>query len=120
LKSISRDPSKFILPAYSLRAGAAYTVALSLGDASASVGILVAAGRVHSLISGGLFRSMREQTTLTLDASPSYDEDVATMTGARAGLRFVWYAYITVVKVVVGGSIYLSIYLSTVIYSNPC
>jgi hypothetical protein len=91
LKSISRDPSKFILPAYSLRAGAAYTVALSLGGASASVGILVATGSVHSGILGGLFRSMREETTLTLDASPSYDEDIPTLTGARAGLRFDWF-----------------------------
>ena len=91
VKSISRDPSKFILPAYSLQAGAAYTVALSLGGASASVGILVAVGSLHSVVSGGLFRSMREQATLTLDASQSYDDDVATLTGVRAGLRFAWY-----------------------------
>ena len=91
LKSISRDPSKFILPAYSLQAGASYTVTLTLSGTSASVGIIVAAGNVQSMISGGLVRSMREQTTLTLDASQSYDEDVATLTGVRAGLRFAWY-----------------------------
>jgi REJ domain len=94
LKSISRDPSKFILSAYSLQAGITYTVVLSLGGASASVGILVAVGSVHCVVSGGLFRSMREHDTLTLDASPSYDEDVAAQTGVRAGLRFAWYYYI--------------------------
>ena len=93
LKSVSRDASKFILPAYSLKAGAAYTIALSFGGASASVGILVAVGSVRSVVAGGLARSLREQTTLTLDASQSYDEDVAALTGVRAGLRFAWYVY---------------------------
>ena len=67
---------------------------LSLGGAYASVGILVAVGSVHSVVSGGLFRSMREQDSLTLDASPSFDEDVPVLTGLRAGLRFAWYHYI--------------------------
>ena len=94
LKSVSRDASKFILPAYSLKAGAAYTIALSFGGASASVGILVAVGSVRSVVAGGLARSLREQTTLTLDASQSFDEDVAALTGVRAGLRFAWYIYV--------------------------
>ena len=96
LKSISKDASKFILPPYSLQVKSFYTVTLTASivgnsnSASASVSVYVSVGNIHSIVTGGLYRSMKVDSKIILDASRSYDEDVNGVTGAQAGLVFVW------------------------------
>jgi len=93
LLSASKDPSKYLLPAYSLQAGSFYQVTLSVSAAgsvqssSASVQVYVKTGAVLAAIGGGLVRTMRVSGTIEVDASASYDEDVS---GTAQGLLFTW------------------------------
>ncbi|KAJ1422853.1 REJ domain-containing protein, partial [Ochromonadaceae sp. CCMP2298] len=91
LTSASKDPSKYLLPAYSLQAGSFYQVTLSVSagsvSASASVQVFVKTGAVLAAIGGGLVRTMRVSGSIELDASASYDEDVR---GTAQGLLFAW------------------------------
>jgi hypothetical protein len=94
--SISRDPSKFILPAYSLRSNTYYTVSISVyvensaQSAKATTTVLVPVGGLYAVLSDGLTRSMRAGSSIVIDASSSYDEDVSVLTGTAAGLLFSW------------------------------
>jgi hypothetical protein len=94
--STSRDPAKYLLPAYTLTAGVFYRILLSISavgsaqSSEVSVQVYVQPGNVVAAVSGGLTRSVRVSDTLTLDASGSRDEDIPTATGLAAGLRFTW------------------------------
>ena len=92
----SRDPSKFILRAGSLRTGFFYQVALlvraagSSESSSTSTQVYVQPGRVVGVIASGDAQNLRAGDTLVLDASGSYDEDVDGVVGPAAGLGFQW------------------------------
>ena len=96
VSSISRDPSKFILPAYSLRSNTYHTVSVSVSvensaqSAKATTTVLVPVGGLYAVLSDGLTRSMRAGSSIVIDASSSYDEDVSVLTGTAAGLLFSW------------------------------
>lgn len=96
LNSQSKDGSVFILPAFMLPTSSAYRIqvtaiyrTLSL-QTSASVHVYVAVGDVVAVFLGGNSRTVRMDSTLMLDASQSYDEDVQYLTGHRCGLAFNW------------------------------
>jgi hypothetical protein len=92
----SRDPAKYLLPAYSLTAGSFYRITLSVSavgsaqSSEVSVQVYVQPGSVVAAVPGGLTRAVRVSDTLTLDASGSRDEDIPTATGPAAGLRYTW------------------------------
>jgi hypothetical protein len=94
LPSISPDPRAFRLPAFSLSVGALYTVTLtvrhtvSLKSTSASVRLVVAQGSVVAVLTGSSEKGLRMNDELMIDASLSYDEDNAVVTGALSGLSF--------------------------------
>ena len=96
LVSRSKDPSRLLLPAYSLTVGAVYDVALtvtiteSLQSASAGIQVVVEEGAIVAVVAGGSSRTMRVEERLLLDATPSYDEDQVGVTGTTAGLQFAW------------------------------
>jgi sugar lactone lactonase YvrE len=93
--STSRDPTKFILPPYSLEKNTIYSVQLltSFGSVSAltSVNVAVGIGNLVLVVLGGTStRIVREMDGLNIDASKSYDSDVVGKTGLGAGLFFSW------------------------------
>ena len=96
VSSISNDPSKLILPPYSVRANTYYTVQVtvtikgSLKSAAASCVLFVAVGKVVSVVAGGQSRNVKVLSSMSIDASSSYDEDVKGVTGTAAGLLFEW------------------------------
>eukprot|EP01032_Pedospumella_encystans_P039217 gene39217-biopygen20282 len=96
LLSESRDPSKFRLSAYRLTPMKTYDILLTVtntlfGTSSfASVSVFVQQGAVVAQVSGGSVQSIRFGGSLVLDASNSYDQDVADKTGTEAGLAFAW------------------------------
>ena len=94
--SISSNPAAFKLDAYTLEAGFTYrlvlaaTITATLSTASTTVSVLVVPGDVVAVLASGTDRSVRLNDTITLDASPSYDEDIPDLTGVDAGLLFSW------------------------------
>jgi hypothetical protein len=94
LGSTSRDPTKFVLPAYSLQSLSTYTVTVTYTAitstatfaASSAASVFVIQGAVVAVIAGGNFQSLRADAAGLLDGSSSYDEDLlATGTGLRYG-----------------------------------
>ena len=81
LSSVSRDPSRFSLPAYNLTVDATYivTITASVGKASTSVSVTVyvAHGVVTAAVMGGYTRSIPADQDILLDASISTDDDAA-------------------------------------------
>ena len=96
IQSISKDSGKFILPAYTLLTKSYYKVLLSVNiightvSATAVSYIYVGFGNVQCIVSGGQYRNMIVGSTIILDASRSYDEDVYGLTGTDTELRFAW------------------------------
>ena len=96
MSSVSNDPSKLILSPYILTANTYYTVQVtvtikgSLKTAAASCVLFVSVGKVVSVVSGGQSRNVKVQSSMRIDASNSYDEDVKGLTGTAAGLFFDW------------------------------
>ena len=94
--SISKDPSKLLLPPYSLSSNTFYTIRVtvtiksSLKSAVASCILFVDVGKIVSMVSGGQSRNMKVLSSISIDASTSYDEDVKGVTGTAAGLLFDW------------------------------
>ena len=94
--SLSKDPSKFILPPYSLQANTVYTVKVTAYIAGTSrssyysVNVLVGSGGLHLIVAGGLVRFMKVSSSITLDASNSYDDDQPGIAGQGAGLLYQW------------------------------
>ena len=96
LTSVSNDPSKLLLSPYSLSSNSFYTVQVtvtikgSLKSAAASCVLFVAVGKVVSVVTGGQSRNMKARSSISIDASKSYDEDVKGLAGTAAGLLFDW------------------------------
>ena len=96
LVSVSKDPSKFVLPANSLSPGRNYRVvvtvlnAYSKGATSAAVAIVTTPGDIVVSIDGSPVQAIAESTSTTLDASASFDSDVPGVLGAASGLIFTW------------------------------
>jgi hypothetical protein len=96
LRSTSKDPSKFLLAAYSLSAGSSYDISVTAAitgasqSSSTAVQAFVRSGAVQAVIKGGYSTALRIGEKLTVDASGSYDEDRNGVYGASAGLFFSW------------------------------
>ena len=96
LVSLSKDPAKLVLPPFSLSSNMFYTIQVtvtlqgSLKSATASCVVFVPVGKIVSVISGSQSRNMRELSSISLNASRSYDEDQNGVTGTAAGLFFSW------------------------------
>eukprot|EP01034_Spumella_vulgaris_P034102 gene34102-42050_t len=96
--SQSKDPSQFLLPAYSLSVGSIYDIKLTASllssslSSSGSVRVLVIQSPLMASVVGGNSRNILLSTGLTLDASLSYDPDVASgpTSASKAGLTFSW------------------------------
>eukprot|EP01042_Synura_sphagnicola_P005054 gene5054-6438_t len=80
--SVSRDPSRFVLPSFSFQGTSLYRILLnattSTSTASAAVTVSVGDGKVVAVVQGGAGRGVkgvRVGGVVTLDASKSYDED---------------------------------------------
>ena len=92
LVSESKQANVFKLPSYALKVQSLYDVSLSVVNAATLKGSLTAVqvfvdpGDVHAVIVGGSVRSVRVSSSITLDASLSYDDDSSDMTG----LTFLW------------------------------
>ena len=95
LASSSKDPTKLVLPAYSLQANTLYTVIVSAAadgqSAQSSTQVYVTAGDLIAVVKGGTTsRTVRVGESLSFDASNSYDEDLQGVVGTAAGLTFSW------------------------------
>ncbi|RYG68135.1 hypothetical protein EON64_05855, partial [archaeon] len=103
LVSSSKDPSRFLLAAYSLQVGAIYLItasasliypsmpALLSASTSASTQVLVVSGDLIASIDGGNIRSVRIGQSLILNASRSFDEDIKfAFTSTHPALYFTW------------------------------
>ena len=124
ISSRSKDPSKFLVPSYSLRTLVLYTIKLSVSQvgnpktSSTSAQVYIIQSNIVAAISGGLIRSMHPQQTLTIDGSSSYDEDIPGLTGSDAGLIFSWSCneispqFLNTCGVTVVGGLYTSSYFS--------
>ena len=66
------------------------TIKGSLKTVAASCVLFVSVGKVVSVVSGGQSRNVKVQSSMRIDASNSYDEDVKGLTGTAAGLFFDW------------------------------
>ena len=94
--SVSKDLSKFILPAYSLTAKLFYSVMLmvtieeTLQSSSLVTTIFVQQGKLVPIVTGGLSRNLKVLSSLIIDASNSFDEDMFGVTGESAGLSLSW------------------------------
>ena len=81
INSISKDPSKLLLPSYSLKSNTIYDISLSVTTkdsslfSSTSVKVYVTVGNVFAIIEGGGARTMRIGESLVLNGLRSYDED---------------------------------------------
>jgi hypothetical protein len=96
LRSTSQNPAVFRLNPYALSVGSLYQISLnatalvSFESATASVFVDVQPANIVASIVGGTPKSYKQGDPFTVDASRSYDEDVAVRTGAAAGLKFEW------------------------------
>ena len=96
ITSTSKDPSKYILPPYSLQANAMYAIKViaSISGTSRSsyysVNVLVGSGGLHVIIAGGLVRFVRVGSAIVVDATSSFDDDQPGVVGQNAGLLYHW------------------------------
>jgi hypothetical protein len=97
--STSKDPSRFVLPSYSLLSNHTYEVILTVSSelgyfqsTSTSVQVFVNEGSLLVKIKGGINeRNIRSGESLSLDAANSYDEDKGeSIHESEAGLHFEW------------------------------
>ena len=99
ITSKSKDPSKFLLPAFTLNTQVVYDIKLSVAQSgnpktsTTNAQIYVIQSNIVAVISGGSMRSMHPQDSLIIDGSNSYDEDIPGLTGIDAGLVFSWSCY---------------------------
>ena len=84
VKSLSRDPSRFSIPAYSLLVDRTYTVTITAkagpSSSSVSVSVYVAYGDLAAAVVGGYIRSSPVDKAFVLDASISTDADTPLLT----------------------------------------
>ena len=84
IKSLSRDPSRFLIPAYSLLVDRTYTITITAkagsSSSSVSVSVYVAYGDLTAAVVGGYIRSSPVDKVFVLDASISTDADTPLST----------------------------------------
>eukprot|EP01032_Pedospumella_encystans_P021074 gene21074-23917_t len=96
IRSSSVDPSVFRLAPFTLNVGHQYSVLLTVRSrlsglsSTAAVAVTVPASNLVAKITGGAQRSLKYESSFTLDASRSYDEDVQGLFGVKAGLSYTW------------------------------
>lgn len=101
LKSASQNPAIFRVSSFVLPSGASFmaTVMVVYIDpangavstpSATSVRVNVVPGAIIATIKGGAKRLVQTDTTTTISAASSFDQDVTGQTGARAGLQFSW------------------------------
>jgi hypothetical protein len=92
--SSSKDPSKFVLSAYSLQINTAYQVQATASyqgsSSSVSIQINVISGALVPFIEGGADQVVRAGGLLVLDGSKSYDQNENTVVGNSPGLLYSW------------------------------
>jgi hypothetical protein len=94
LISTAKDPSKFIVPAYSLQLNTGYQVQVTASyqgsSSSVSTQINVVSGELTPIIQGGNDRVVRAGASLLLDGSKSSDQNKKDSSGLSAGLSYSW------------------------------
>jgi len=96
VNSISKDPSKFYVEAFTLQTYTMYEIKLTvtmistLQSSTTSVLVYVNPSPIIAIIGGGFDRAMPMDGKLLLDGSKSYDKDVQGFTGIQAGLVYSW------------------------------
>jgi hypothetical protein len=92
--SSARDPSRLVLPSFSLQVSTVYKVEVTASmngqSSSYAVQVAVQSGELVAVVEGGLEQSMRVSTLLVIDGVASYDEDHPSVTGVAAGLVYKW------------------------------
>ena len=94
--SVSIRPNEFILPPYVLESLSLYNVTVSVWSSisglssTAVVEVFVDQSGVEAQVVGGSFQSINFGSSNVLNASTSYDKDIARLTGLNAGLDFQW------------------------------
>jgi hypothetical protein len=92
--SSSRNPSQFLVSAYTLSVGVTYTMTVTVYDvrsqraSTSNVNVYVAASTLVAAVSGGLSKSVRQLTSFSVDGSISYDNDQKNQ--GNSGLLFSW------------------------------
>ena len=95
----NRDPRRLVIAPYSMRPGEHYVVTMmvqvmadddfvELSAVNCSVEVAVASGRVLAVLSGGDRRQVAVGTQLSVDAGPSYDEDLSPLDGWLLGFQW--------------------------------
>jgi hypothetical protein len=94
LLSTAKDPSKFILPAYSLQLNSGYQVQVTAtyqgSSSSVSTQVNVISGELIPVIQGGNDQVVRAGAVLSLDGSKSSDQNKKGVIGFSAGLSYSW------------------------------
>ena len=95
ITSVSKDPSKLILGSNYFNPNTNYRIIVTANfndqQISSFVNIAVGSGALQLLwVGGNAGRNVRAGSTLVLDASNSYDEDIKGFTGLEAGLTYSW------------------------------
>jgi len=97
MTSNSQDITKFGLSKYTLATGVLYTIQLSVYSTVsqkatvAAVGVFVEPGTIQAVIAGGSIQSaQRGGSSLSLDASASFDEDEDPAGALSTSLSYVW------------------------------
>lgn len=97
LSSMSSDPRRFQVAPHTLLPGANYTLFITAADAilglsgSANISVRVVRSALSAVISGGN-RLVTVGSNISISAAESRDPDVASASGAMAGLTFSWSA----------------------------
>lgn len=92
--SISKDPSKFLLAPYALQTTKTFVVTLtvtqtqSLKSSTASIQVYMQSSPLAAVIAGGSVRSIRILSTVSIDATSSYDPDQPDYGGS--GIAYAW------------------------------
>jgi hypothetical protein len=95
-ESTSKQPASYILPPYTLQPASVYNVSVTVYSnltglsATSTVDIFVGQGDLKAVVLGGSAQSLDVGSSMVIDASSSYDEDIEGLSGALAGLEFQW------------------------------
>ena len=85
IDSLVKDPTKYVLPAYSLKPSSVYDITViasvnkkdgSTAAVSATVTVIVDMGELQAIIQGNYQKSVKLYRSILLDASPSRDSDI--------------------------------------------
>ena len=91
LKSLSKQPSSYILPTNTLKSNTLYTLLLTVTRneliTSSSININIGQGKIVTFIDGGNSQILRKGYIKRIDASGSYDED---NDNSNSGLIYDW------------------------------